>query len=149
MPTQTLLTMAAGLTIALAVIPTTLSLTAVRAIPAEASQEAELLEWAHQRLLYNVELTSEQKERLQPIFHQAYAQMENLLSPSQITQFQTTLKEGAKLRDAISQMQMSVVQEIQARNILRATVLRAAPIFTPEQRSQIEDNLKLHLEESE
>jgi Spy/CpxP family protein refolding chaperone len=141
---------AIALSAALAVVgmTPTLFLQPVWAAPTRESDRAQWLELTRQLLLYNVELTSQQEEKLQPIFQQAYAQMQNLLSPAQMTQFQIALREGSGLRSAIAQMQLSPVQEIQTHNIVQATGLKAAPILTPEQRSQIEANLQTLLEDS-
>lgn len=107
----------------------------------EVSQEIELRQLAHQMLFYNLELNTEQQEKLDTLFHQAYIRVERLLSPQQLDQFHTRLQDGTGLKAAISEIQLSTVQEIQMRNLLQAVALQATPIFTPAQRSQIEQNL--------
>jgi Spy/CpxP family protein refolding chaperone len=113
----------------------------------EVDQEAELRLLSHQILFYNIELNTEQTAKLDDLFHQAYIRVERLLSPNQLDQFHTRLKDGGGLKAALSEIQLSTVQEIQIRNLLQAVVLQATPILTPAQRSQIEQNFQAHLDE--
>jgi Spy/CpxP family protein refolding chaperone len=108
----------------------------------EIDQEVELRQLAHQMLFYNLELNTEQNEKFDALFHQVYIRAERLLSPHQLDRFHTSLKEGLGLKAAILEIQLSTVQEIQIRNLMQAVALQATPIFTPTQRSQIEQNLQ-------
>jgi Spy/CpxP family protein refolding chaperone len=113
----------------------------------EVDQEAELRLLSHQILFYNIELNTEQTAKLDDLFHQAYIRVERLLSPNQLDRFHTRLKDGGGLKAALSEIQLSTVQEIQIRNLLQAVALQATPILTPAQRSQIEQNFQAHLDE--
>jgi Spy/CpxP family protein refolding chaperone len=113
----------------------------------EITREMELRQLAHQMLFYNLELNTEQQEKLDTLFHQAYIRVERLLSPQQLDRFHSHLKDGSGLKAAISEIQLSTVQEIQIHNLLQAVALQATPIFTPTQRSQIEQNFQAQMAE--
>ncbi|MGB3559055.1 MAG: hypothetical protein WBA24_10980 [Geitlerinemataceae cyanobacterium] len=137
----------AALAISSTVFPHPVAAESGRAARVEVDREAELRQLSHQMLFDKIELNTEQNRKLDDLFHQVYIRVERLLSPSQLDRFHANLKEGKGLKAAISDIELSRVQEIQLRNLLQAVVLQATPIFTPEQRSQIEQNLQQQIDE--
>jgi Spy/CpxP family protein refolding chaperone len=135
------------LAIASTVFPYPMMAESGRADRTEVDREVELRQLAHQILFYNIELNTEQNEKLDALFHQVYVRVERLLSPHQLDRFHTRLKDGSGLKAALSEIQLSTVQEIQVRNLLQAVALQATPILTPAQRSQIEQNLQMQMDE--
>ncbi|HIK30450.1 MAG TPA: hypothetical protein IGS17_14205 [Oscillatoriales cyanobacterium M59_W2019_021] len=132
--------------IASTVFPHPMAAEAGNADRVEVDREAQLRQLAYEMLFYNLDLNAEQNPKIETLFHQTYVRLERLLSPQQLDRFHATLKDGG-LKAAISEVQLSTVQEMQVRNLLQAVALQSASIFTPAQRSQIERNLQTHLDE--
>lgn len=139
-----------GATIALVAIASTvfphpIAAEAGNADRVEVDREAQLRQLADEMLFYNLDLNAEQNQKIETLFHQMYVRLERLLSPQQLDRFHATFKDGG-LKAAISEVQLSTIQEIQVRNLLQAVALQSTSIFTPAQRSQIERNLQAHMD---
>lgn len=147
MKTEPLWTTIAGLAIASTVFPYPIAAQSTGAERTQVNREVELRQLAHQMLFYNLEISPEQNQKIDSLFHQVYLRVERLLSPQQLERFHSNLKNGTGLQAAISSLQLSTVQELQMRNLLQAVALQGTPIFTPAQRSQIEQNLEEHMDE--
>lgn len=132
--------------IASTVFPQPIAAEAGNADRVEVDREAQLRQLAYAMLFYNLDLNAEQNQKIETLFHQTYVRLERLLSPQQLDRFHTTLKDGG-LKAAISEVQLSTVQEMQVRNLLQVVALQSASIFTPAQRSQIEQNLQQQMDE--
>lgn len=147
MKTKFILATIAGLAIAATVFPHAVAAESAQTDGVHVTREVALRQLAHQMLFYNLEISPEQNQKIDALFHQVYIRVERLLSPQQFDRFHSTLKNGTGLQAAISSLQLSKVQEIQMRNLLQAVALQGTPIFTPAQRSQIEQNLEEHMDE--
>ncbi|MDY6940798.1 MAG: hypothetical protein SWY16_24465 [Cyanobacteriota bacterium] len=135
---------AGTLTIALGTLP--LSVRA-QSVGAAIESEPTLMELANEMLMENVTLTAQQEEILNPTIEQALDRVQELLAPEQVDRFYEALDAEEGLAVAIEALEMTPIQEVQVRNVLQATSLQVTPILSPEQRTQIEENLEAHLDE--
>ncbi|MBE9041436.1 hypothetical protein IQ235_11655 [Oscillatoriales cyanobacterium LEGE 11467] len=132
------------LAIALSIAPVTVR---AQSVGAAIDSEPDLMELANEMLMDNVNLTPQQSEILNPTLEQALDRVRELLTPEQVDRFYGALDAEEGLAEAIEALDMTPIQEVQIRNVLQATSLQVTPILTPQQRSQIEDNLEAHLDE--
>ena len=132
------------LAIALSLSPATVR---AQSVGAAIDSEPDLMELASEMLMENVNLTPQQSEILNPTIEQALDRVQELLSSEQIDRFYGALDAEEGLAEAIEALEMTPIQEVQVRNVLQATSLQVTPILSPEERTQIEENLAAHLDE--
>jgi periplasmic protein CpxP/Spy len=83
-------------------------------------------------------LSPEQKAKMQTIRQQALVQAQAVLSTDQRAQLKTALQNGEDMRSAMSRLNLTTEQKTKLREIMQSTQAQFDVILTPEQRQQLQ-----------
>ncbi len=86
-------------------------------------------------------LTMEQKKALVQVQKQTHANIEGILTPGQLQQFQASLAQGATTRDALKSVNLELRQKIRIKNVMEGMMGQLKTILTPAQFEQIKDSM--------
>lgn len=92
--------------------------------------------------LAGVELTSEQQTQIENLSKETLPQVQNMLTPEQQVQFNTTLSEGKGVGVAARSLDLSFSERRQMYKILKPIESELKTILTPEQLEQMEQNVQ-------
>jgi hypothetical protein len=95
--------------------------------------------------LVGIELNSTQQVTLERLTEKTLPQIKQILTPPQVQQFDTALKQGQSVRSAIFALDLSMSQRFKLSSQLQSMRSKLTSILTPKQQQQITQNaLSLH-----
>jgi hypothetical protein len=90
--------------------------------------------------LVGIELNSTQQVTLERLTEKTLPQIKQILTPSQVQQFDTALKQGQSVRSAIFSLNLSMSQRFKLTRELQSMRSKLTSILTPKQQQQIAQN---------
>lgn len=88
-----------------------------------------------------LDLSPAQKKALFELQKQTHTNLEAILTPTQVQQFQAGLAQGQTTRDALKAADLNIRQKIRVKDLLEGTVEQMKTILTPAQFEQIKASL--------
>lgn len=92
--------------------------------------------------LVEIQLTPAQQIQLKQLSHQTLPQVQQLLSPTQLMQFNAALTKGQSVRLALTSLDLSIPQQLKLRNVVQSARSQLTHILTPEQQEQLMQNAR-------
>lgn len=134
---------AGALSVSLAVAP-------IAAVHAQTSNQPQTTETSEDitetfPVLEGVNLTEEQKVQLEEVGQETRAQMEDILSDEQRSQFRETFEQGGTFREAMESANITSDQKSQIRAAIQSSRSKIQKIITPEQRRQLIRNIRAQM----
>ena len=96
----------------------------------------------HQSPMAGVQLTQQQKDKLDQIRSNTRTQIEKILTPEQQNRYKAALQAGQGRQTAVAAMNLTEAQKTQLRQVVESAKSQASAVFTPQQKQQIQQNLQ-------
>lgn len=96
---------------------------------------------AQRNVVEDLNLTPEQKSRLQDIQRNTRVQLQSLLTPEQKQAFMAQINSGATVRQAVRSLDLTDAQKNQLQSVLDNSFQQAMNVLTPEQVDQLQSTL--------
>ena len=95
--------------------------------------------------LVGIQITSTQQNQIKVLNSQIYPQIQDLLTPEQLNQFQAFLAQGKGMARSLISLDLSISQKIKLLNISRSARSQLTNILTPEQKTQLSQNIQFQI----
>lgn len=83
-------------------------------------------------------LTPAQIKEIIQLQKQIHSNIEGILTPPQLQQFQASLAQGVSTRDALKSADLTIRQKVRVKNVMEGASMELKTILTPEQFAEIE-----------
>jgi len=87
-------------------------------------------------------ITRDQVKAIMQLQKQAHANIESILTPGQLQQFQASLAQGATTRDALQSVDLNIRQKVRVKNVMEGVIAQLKTILTPAQFAAIQTKLQ-------
>lgn len=87
-------------------------------------------------------LTPQQIKGIMQVQKQIHSNIEGILTPQQLQQFQASLSQGATTQDALKGTNLNIRQKVRVKNVMEGAIAELKTILTPEQFAAIQAKLK-------
>lgn len=87
-------------------------------------------------------LTPPQVKEIIQLQRQIHSNIEGILTPPQLQQFQASLSQGVSTRDALKAVDLNIRQKVRVKNVMEGAITELKTILTPAQFAAIESKLQ-------